>query len=71
MLRYIVALLLVVFFASAVWAASINFSAPLPDASHGAGINEQLTIQKTAMAELRTKMQNWATFTGYSARSGR
>lgn len=53
-------------------ATSLNFSAPLPSATNSTiGMNQQLEIQKAAMQEIRTKMENWAAFTGYSSGSGR
>jgi hypothetical protein len=53
-------------------AAAITFTKPLPSATHGTlGVNEQLEIQKAAMEEMRTKMENWAVYTGYSSGTGR
>ena len=63
--------LLVLVLASVAYAASINFVKPVPDPSFSAGQNMKETIQKEAIEEIRTKMTNWATFSGYSARSGR
>lgn len=52
-------------------AASIDFVRPVPNPALSAGQNMKETIQKESIEEIQTKMQNWATFTGYSARSGR
>jgi hypothetical protein len=55
-----------------VHAAAINFSKPLPSAEQGTlGVNQQLEIQKAAMEEMRTKMVNWAAYTGYSSATSR
>lgn len=61
-----------IFMAGVVYAAAINYSATLPAATQSTlGANQQLEIQGAATTELRTKLNNMATFQGYSARSGR
>lgn len=52
--------------------AALNFTKPLPSATHGTlGVNQQLEIQKAAMEEIRARMENWAVFTGYSSGTSR
>ena len=54
--------------AISAFAASLDFRATLPSATQATlGAGRQLEIQKAAITEIRVKMQNWATFSGYSA----
>lgn len=53
-------------------AAALTFTKPVPNATHGTlGVNQQLEMSKAAIEEIKTKMENWAAFTGYSTGTGR
>jgi hypothetical protein len=58
--------------ASVAIAARFTWTQTVPDSTYGTrGTNEKLEMQKAVIAEIKTKMTNWATFTGYSDGSGR
>jgi hypothetical protein len=58
--------------AGVAYSAAINFSAPLVDATKTTlGENLKVEMTKTAIEEMRAKMNAWAVFSEYSARSGR
>lgn len=71
-LSVLLGILAVLVVVGSVFGAAIKFDKPLPGATHGTlGVNQQLEIQKAAMQEMRTKMENWAAFTGYSSGTNR
>lgn len=67
-------ILLVIGLISVAFASGgLTFNAQLPSATQGTlGVNQQLEIQGAAISEIRTKMNTWAVYTGYSTgRAGR
>lgn len=68
-MRYlIIAICLMLVVVTLAFADSLSFVKPIPAATQSTwGSNQQLELQGAAITEIRTKMQNWATFSGYSA----
>lgn len=72
MKKFCFTLIALVMLSGIAFAAAFTFSATNPGAETATlGENQKLEQQKAAIAEVRTKMEAWATFSGYSARSGR
>ena len=70
--KIVIAIIIVLAVATMAIAANMHFSSTLPGATYGTrGTNEKLELQKAAIEELRTKMNNWATYTGYSTGTNR
>ena len=68
----LVGVLFCLIFTLSAFAGSLKFTATLPSATQSTlGANQRLDIEGAAFTEIRTKLQNWATYTGYSAGTAR
>lgn len=53
-------------------AANLHFTKSMPSATQGTlGTNQKLEMQKAVIDEMKTKMENWAVYTGYSTGTNR